>query len=147
MRHIDFALECIQCALRNVAKDRHTPAVIAPEVSDYLIDLAVKHPDDGSEFSQFVISLPYDAIHHELLNQLIPEDLRHTVLARRAEHKELQIKKENEIAAGRFDNAADYRDRQEGVWKSIQEAVAGQELVVTPQMIDSVLKLLGYNEP
>src|SRR5262249_32704731 len=65
LRHIDFAVACIRRALTNVERDRHTRAVLSPEVAGYLLDLAVRHPDDGSEFSRFVISLPYDAIHHE----------------------------------------------------------------------------------
>jgi hypothetical protein len=145
LRHIEFALACIQRALSSVQRDRHLRAVLSPEISDYLIDLAVKYPDDGSEFSRFVMSLPYNAIHHEILRQLLPENLRQSVSALRAEHDEIQLLKENEIAEGNFDNAADFRDRQDRLAMSIQEALGDQKLVVTPKTIGSVLKLLGYN--
>jgi hypothetical protein len=128
-----------------VEKDRLTPAILSPEVSRYLMDLVVQHPDDGSDFSRFVAWLPFDAIRHELLRQLVPQNLRQTILALRARYDELQIKKENEIAAATFDDAVACRDRQERVAISIQEAIGDQTLVVTPKLIDSVLRILGYN--
>jgi hypothetical protein len=130
--------------LTKIENDRFTPAVLSPEISDYLIHLKVQHPNDDSEFSKFVIWLPYDAIQNELLKQLLPENLRQTILECRKEHDELQIKKETEIAASNFDNAREYRDRQEQLALQIRGAIANQERVVTPKLIDSVLKLLGY---
>ena len=119
--------------------------MLSPDIPDYLIDLTIEHPDDGSEFSKFVISLPYDAIHNELLCQILPEKLRQTILDRRTRHEELQNKKITEIAEHNFENARDYRDRQEQLALSIRELIAGQELLVTPTLIASVLKRLGYN--
>ena len=145
MRHIEFALGCIQHALSSVEKDRHLRAVLSPEISDYLIDLAVKHPEDGSEFSRFVMSLPYYALRDELLRQLLPENLRESITAIRAEHDALQLKKENEVAASHFDSAAEYRDRQDRLAISIRQALADQKLIVMPETIDSALKRLGYN--
>lgn len=144
MRHIDFAVKCIQRALARVENDRFTPAVLSPEITEYLIDLTVKHPHDGSEFSNLVLRLPYDGIENELLRQIIPEHLRQTILENRTEHEELQIKKETEISHQRFDNAADYRDRQERIAVSIRNMIANQELTVTPKLIDATLRSLGY---
>ncbi len=145
MRHVDYAVKCIQRALTKVQNDRFTPAVLSPEIPDYLIDLTIKHPDDGSGFSKFVISLPYDAIHNELLRQVLPENLRQTILDRRSEHEQMQNKKETEIAEHNFENARDYRDRQERIALSIRELIAGQELLVTSTLIACVLNTLGYN--
>ena len=145
MRHIDYAVKCIQRALTRVENDRFTPAVLSPQIPDYLIDLTVKHPNDGSEFSKFVISLEYDAIANELLRLLLPDTIRQSVLDWRIDHDELQNRKETEIAESNFDNARDYRDRQEQLALKIRESTTDQELIVTPQLIDSVLKSLGYN--
>ncbi len=145
MRHIDFAVKCIQRALTKVKSDRFTPAALSSEISDYLIDLTVQHPNDGSEFSKFVISLPYDAIENELLRNMLPENLRQTILDCRAEHETLQIKIENYIAGHNFDQAAQCRDQQDHNARSIRELVGDQKLTITPALVDSVLRSLGYN--
>jgi hypothetical protein len=145
LRHVDFAVTCIQRALARVENDRFTPAVLSPQIPDYLIDLTVKNPNECSELSKFVTSLSYDAIENELLRQILPENLKQTILDYRAEQEALQIKKEDDILEGDFDSAAERRDQQERIWLSIRNLIVGQELIVTPNLIDSVLKSLGYN--
>ncbi len=119
MRHIDYAVKSIQRALTKVESDRFTPAFLSSEISDYLIDLTVQYPEDGSEFSKFVISLPYDAIENELTKQMLPENLRQRILDYRVEHEALQIKKENHIVEHGFDQAAKCRDQQDDIVQSI----------------------------
>ena len=145
MRQVDYAVTCIQRALKKVKCDRFTPALISAEVSDYLIDLTLQHPNDGSDFGKFVISLPPDAIAKALLKQLLPAEIRQTVSDYRAKHEVLQIKKETEIADHNFDNARFYRDQQDQIARSIRDAIASQ-LIVTPTLIASALRALGYNE-
>ena len=145
MRKIDYAVNCIQRALEAVQRDRFMPAVLSPRIPDYLVDLAARHPDDDSEFSKFVVSLDYHALENELLRQLLPENLRQIMHDYRKEHEELEIKKQNEIVEYNFDNARDYRDRQKQLELSIREMIADQELIVAPQLVDSVLNALGYN--
>ena len=145
MRHIDHAVKCIQRALTKVESDRFTPAALSPEITDYLIDLTVKHPKDGSEFSKFVISLPYDAIENELLKQVLPDNLRQQIFDRRTQHERLQIKKENDIVDGNFDKAAQCRDQQDEIARSIRELISDREFTITPTLVDSVLRSLGYN--
>jgi hypothetical protein len=79
--------------------------------------------------------------------QILPEDIRQSVFDARTQHEELQIKKENEIAEYNFGNARDYLDRQNDLALSIKRMVEKLELVVTPKLVDSVLRELGYNEP
>ena len=146
MRQIDYAVKCIQRAVARVENDRFTPAELSPQISDYLIDLTIKYPNDGSEFANFLVSLPRDAIENELLRQILPEPIRQTTLDHRTKHDQFQSQQETEIANGHFDNARDYRDRQEQLALSIRELIADQQLIITPQLIDSVLKKLGYDE-
>lgn len=146
MRHVDYAVRSIQRAIAKVKNDRFTPATLSPQLSDYLIDLTIKHPADGSEFSKFVISLPHDAIEKEILRQILPANVKQLILDHRAQYEKLQIKKESEIAAHNFGNACAYRDQQEQLVKSVRKMIADQELVITPQLIDSALKTLGCNE-
>jgi hypothetical protein len=150
LRPIDYAVKCLQRALTRVGDDRFTPAVISPQITDitdFLIDLTTKYADDGSLINKFVISLEYDAIENEMLRQILPEDIRQPVFDARTQHEELQIKKENEIAEYNFGNARDYLDRQNDLALSIKRMVEKLELVVTPKLVDSVLRELGYNEP
>lgn len=144
LHQVEDAVKCIQRALTQIQNDRFTPAVLSREIPGYLMDLALQHPDDGSEFSKFVISLPNDAIHNELLRQVLPENIRKTILDRRTEHEQLQTRKETEIAEYNFENARDYRDQQEKIALEIRELVAFQELLVIPTLVASVLKRLGY---
>ena len=146
MRHIDYAVKCIQRALTKVECDQFTPVVLSPEISDYLIDLTVQYPDDASQFSKFVISLPYDAIENELKKQVLPENLRQMVHDYQFEHESLQIKKENYIVDHSFDQATKCRDQQYVIARSIREVVADQELTITPVLVDSVLRSLGFSE-
>ncbi len=146
LRQIDYGVKCIQRAVARVENDRFTPAELSPQISDYLIDLTIKYPNDGSEFANFLVSLPRDAIENELLRQILPEPIRQTTLDHRTKHDQFQSQQENEIANGHFDNARDYRDRQEQLALSIRELIADQQLIITPQLIDSVLKKLGYDE-
>jgi hypothetical protein len=147
LRHIDVAVACIRRALTKVEKDRRTRAVLSPAVSGYLKDLLVQHAHNGSDFSKFVTSLPYDAIHNELLRQLVPQNHRQRIFALRAEYDELGIKAENAIAEVNINKAWSFRDREGRFAVAIQEAIALEKLVVTPKLIDSVLKNLGYNRP
>jgi hypothetical protein len=147
LRHIDGAMYCIQRALTKVERDRFTPAVLSAEISDYLIDLTVRYPADGSEFSKFVLSLPRHAIEIELKKQILPENLRQTILDYRTEHESLQIEWEHHIVEHRFDQAANCRDQQDAIVRSARELVAGQELTITPALVDSVLRALGCPGP
>lgn len=145
LRHIQYAMRSIQRAVASVENDRFTPASSAPEITDYLIDLAVRHPDDGSEFSKFVLLLPSDAIQTELLRQLLPEKIRQQACDYRTKHESLQSQKETSIVEKEFDGAAQARDQQLEIAKSIRELIAGHDFVVTPELIDSVLRSLGYD--
>jgi hypothetical protein len=146
LRHIDYAVASIQRALSKVQNDRFTPAALSREITDYLIDLTLAYPDDGSEFSKFVLTLKYNALEQELLRQILPDNLRQSIFDWRKEHEDLQIKKENEIAENNFENARDYRDRQFQLAQSIRKLLASQTLEVTPTHIASALKALGFND-
>jgi hypothetical protein len=141
LRHIDYAVNCIQRALARVENDRLSPAILSPEITDYLIDLTIQHRDDGPEFSKFVMLLPFDAMQNAILNQLLPQ----AILDYRAEHEQLQMKKENRVSEYDFEGARDCLDQQNRIRQSISGALAGQQLVVTPKLIDSALRSLGYN--
>lgn len=143
MRHIDYAVERIQNALMKVNNDRFTPAALSPRLTDYLIDLTVKYPQDLSSFSKFVISLPGGAIEQELLRQVIPLEHRQRIEDGRLEHERLALMKEHAIEQADLDKARDCRDQQEQVWRSIQALIAGAELIVTPETIESSLESLG----
>jgi hypothetical protein len=144
MRKIDYAVKCIQRALAKVESDRFTPAVLSSDISDYLIDLAVQHADDNSNFSKFVISLPFDAMENELLKQMLPENMRQTICDFRAEIELLQLKKENDIVEHKFDQAAQCRDEQVRIVGSIRKLIADKEFTITPTLVKAVLKSLGY---
>lgn len=60
---------------------------------------------------------------------------------------DFQLKLEDEIGKHHFEIARDFHQRQRGLRATIQQLVANQDLVITPQLIDSTLKALGYNEP
>ena len=94
-----------------------------------------------------MISLPQDAIEKELACQILPDHIRQKVLDDQSEHDELQYKMETEVAAHNFDNTRDYRNRLHQIAISIRETIAEEEMIVTPQLIDSVLTALGYNKP
>jgi hypothetical protein len=145
LQPIDYAVRWIQRALSNVQNDCFTPAAPSREIPDYLIELTLAHPDDSSEFSKFVLTLKYGALEQELLRQILPENLRQSIVDWRKEHHDLQIKKENEIAEQNFDNARDCLNREHQLANSIRKLIANQELEVTPTHIDSALKALGFN--
>ena len=148
MRKIDYAINCIQRAIDRLEDDRFTPARKSPEVADYLIDLSQPHTDDASDdasgFADFVDSLPYDSIHTELLRQILPDAIRERITSARNEHDLLQAQKETEIADGKFENARDYRDRQDLAARSINALTAGIDLNVTPNHIRDTLDALGW---
>lgn len=144
MRKIDYAVKCIQRALTKVESDRFTPAVLSSDIPDYLIDLAVQHADDNSNFSKFVISLPFDAMEDELLKQMLPENIRQTICDCRAEYESLQLKKESDIVEHKFDQAAQCRDEQVRIVGSIRKLIADEKFTITPTLVKAVLKSLGY---
>ncbi|MBX3414720.1 MAG: hypothetical protein KF708_18675 [Pirellulales bacterium] len=144
MRCIDYAVECIQRALREVECDRFTPAVLSPEIADYLIDLTHRYPIDDSEFSRFVITLSYNAIRDELLNQILPASIGQQIRDYRAEYEALQIRMENDVAQSNFDEARQYRDRQQVIETSIRELIAGADFTITLALVESVLRSLAF---
>lgn len=144
LRKIDYAINCIQRAIDRLEGDRFTPARKSPEVADYLIGLSQTHTDDASGFADFVVSLPYDSIHTELLRQILPDAIRERITSARNEHDLLQAQKETEIADGKFENARDYRDRQDLAARSINALTAGVDLNVTPNHIRDTLDALGW---
>ncbi len=147
VRHIDGAVNTIQRALRRVVRDHLTPATLSPEFPCYCAALTNRYPDDGSAFSQFVLSLPYAAIHAELLRHVIPENLRQKVHDCRAEYDALQIRKDKDLARGDYYAAARCRDEQQVIARTIRELLAGEELLITPALIESALMSLGYRGP
>jgi hypothetical protein len=143
-QNIDYAVNSIQRALAKVQNDRFTPAMLSREIPDYLIDLTLAYPDNGSEFSKFVLTLKYDALEQELLRQILPDNLRQSIFDWRKEHQDLQIKKEKEITEQNFENVPAYRDRLLQLTQSIRQLIASQKLEVTPTHIASALKALGF---
>ena len=142
MRQIDYAVKCIQHALNKVEHDRFMPATLSLLISDYLIDLAISHAND--DFGRFVAYLPHDAIRNALLNQMIPGDVRQEVLEYRKHHETLQIEKENHCAEQRIDEAGVCHKKQKEIALSIQTLIIGQEIVISPDDVDSALRSLGW---
>ena len=147
MRKIDYAIDCIQRAIDRLGDDRFTPARTSPETNDYLFDLLQTHAADQSDFGEFVISLPYDSIHTELLKQILPEAIREQITKARNEHDRLRGQIESGIADGNFVNARDYLDRQELLAHSLNELTTAADRNVTPSHIRDTLTELGWLPP
>lgn len=145
MRHVDFSVRCIQRALSRIENDRYTPIRSSPEIPDYLIDLTRRFENDDHPFNSFVLHLPYDALPDELISQSLPEDVRDSILTLKSEHHSLQLQKEAEIAKAIFDNARDYRDRQEKLAHSISKLIDGIQFLATPTLINRALVSLGFD--
>ncbi len=145
MWQVEYAVRKIQRALTRVKDDRFTPASLSSEISDYLIDLTVRQANGNSDFSKFVISLPLGAIEDELLKQVIPERHRQKMVGYRSRHKALEIEKEDYCVDQNFEKAAVCRDQQQEIAQLIRNLIADQEIAITPALVDSTLRSLGYN--
>ncbi|MFO0939583.1 MAG: hypothetical protein U0930_02330 [Pirellulales bacterium] len=55
------------------------------------------------------------------------------------------MKKEKFVAAHDFEQAALCLKQQEHIEGSIRELVRDQKLTITPELIESILRSLGYN--
>ncbi len=63
-----LGVKCIQRALTRIQSDRFTPALLSAEIADYFFDLTIRHLDNKSAFSKFVLSPWYEAIENKLLD-------------------------------------------------------------------------------
>ena len=146
MRQIEYVINCIQRSLQRVQNDRFTPAAVSPETTQYILDLAKRHPDDHSEFADFVTFLPHDSLTSEILNQIAPVPKRCLIRTLRIEHEDLQEKLLTHIASYDFSNAREYVDRQREIAKTIHDIMANEHPVVMPNHILSAFQSLGYTD-
>ncbi len=129
--------------VHSLAKNWPGVIAVADGIEVELRQTAMMEPTNSVEFLRFLLS-SRQSIPENLLTATLPAHLRVSVTELLERRYELRIRKEELVAAGSIEQAADCRDRQQKLTDEISSQLAGQKLAVTIGCVTEAIEHLGW---